>query len=181
MPILIVQHISTYWSKASRGGPLARVRNAVPLALPISKRPPSGAVSVFHEAQFKERCEFKPVEDFIVDSPAVPRGRALCIRAGLGADGAWASYDYDNQCGGAPARPGVTKKLIAPLVRFVSIISNGRFSSPSYGDWFYEKHVVNVGQFASFDPDCFTETEPVEYTRDGKTYPVSEVIAITRK
>ena len=33
--IVVVQHIHTYWGKASRGGDCARIRNAVPEAAKV--------------------------------------------------------------------------------------------------------------------------------------------------
>ncbi|MGH9763225.1 MAG: hypothetical protein ACREDR_42305, partial [Blastocatellia bacterium] len=68
MSILIVQHISTSWSKASRGGPNARVRNGVPMALPFSKFVPCAANSALHEVRFDERTEFTPLENVVIDT-----------------------------------------------------------------------------------------------------------------
>jgi hypothetical protein len=162
VPILLVQHISTSWSKASRGGPRAGVRNAVPVALPFSKLVPSETRSVLHEVQFNERTEFTPHEEVIIDGGILPRGKALCITAGRDADGAWALYDYSTECGGAPDRSGVRKRLTAPLDRWIRIVANGRFAPAWDGDWWYEKHVVNVGLFSSLAPYCFTATEPAD-------------------
>src|SRR5262245_31266860 len=60
-PMIIVQHLRTVWTKASRGAPGAKLRAAVPLAGPIRLEQP--APWVFQSVYFLEKSGFAPEDD----------------------------------------------------------------------------------------------------------------------
>jgi hypothetical protein len=138
MTVLVVQHISTWWTKESRGAPMAAIRNAVPTHLPIPAQVSERTSSVLHEVRFAEPA-FEPREELAVDADIAARLKAPCITAGCGSQGAWVSYAYARDCGGAPDRTGMRKTLVAPMGTWVQIAANGRFPAAWEGPWTYEK------------------------------------------
>ncbi|MEU5068901.1 hypothetical protein ACFVJM_39385 [Streptomyces virginiae] len=55
---VVVQRVRTTWTKASRGGAAAAVRNAAPMAFPL----PPDLTSGLHEVQMREADGFQPHE-----------------------------------------------------------------------------------------------------------------------
>jgi hypothetical protein len=56
---VVVQRVRTAWTKASRGGPAAALRNATPVAFPLPADLPSGSL---HEVLMQESDAFEPRE-----------------------------------------------------------------------------------------------------------------------
>jgi hypothetical protein len=54
---VILQQVQTTWTKASRGGPLAAIRNAAPVGFPL----PSTAPPLVHEVCMCEDEDFRPL------------------------------------------------------------------------------------------------------------------------
>lgn len=158
MTVLLIQHIATWWTKASRGAPLASVRNAVPERASIPEPKEKNFSTVIHTIRHDERTNFIPEEKLFVNAIFEPvRG----ISVERSNDGTSAAYEYTLDCG-QPERAWMRRKLAAPLDEWLSVGTNGRFLLGWDAVWRYEKHVVNVGLFASFDPDCFLNRAPVD-------------------
>lgn len=158
MSVFIVQHISTWWTKASRGAPMAGVRNAVPERANVPKLKEKDFSSVIHTIRHDERTNFIPEEKLFTDV-VFEAVRGISIQKT--GDGASVDYAYTLDCG-QPERGWMKKRLTAPTDQWLSIMTNGRFLLGWDGLWCYEKHVVNVGLFATFDPECFLKSDPVE-------------------
>jgi hypothetical protein len=74
---VLVQRVSTWWTVASRGGPGATARNAVPVAFAL----PAGMVGGLHEVVVRERDGFGPevrqVAETGAEAGALMRGAGL--------------------------------------------------------------------------------------------------------
>jgi hypothetical protein len=53
---VVVQRISTWWTKESRGAPAATARNSAPIAFPL----PAGFASGLHDVVMREATGFEP-------------------------------------------------------------------------------------------------------------------------
>jgi hypothetical protein len=74
---VIVQEVATRWTKSSRGGEGAALRNRCPVAFPV----PSGAT--WHRIEMNESRDFEPVQEFAGEIPQpVHEGLSLRIRHG---------------------------------------------------------------------------------------------------
>ena len=69
-----------------------------------------------------------------------------------------ADFQYDRGCGGAPERRWARKTLEITIGQWGQIVYNGRFTGEDF--WWYEKHVVNVGQFENISSGVFTRCAP---------------------
>lgn len=161
--ILVVQEIKTCWTKASRGGPGAVRRNAVPqvMKVPIRQLQGQEVRMVHHKALFQEQaCFHAPEEQLIVNSTLHPLSVG-CVIIRRSEQSAWAEFRYLGSCGGAPERGWVRKTLKAGPDEWVRVVYNGRFSGGWDAFWWYEKMAVNVGLFTEVSASVFTRAPPV--------------------
>jgi len=162
MSIAVVQRITTHWTKATRGGPRAAQRNAVPEAarLPLTRIPPEAdPVLLAHTLVYPEAHNFVlPGDDLQIDPSDRPY-RTGCIAVTIASDRLVAAFEYDCACGGAPERGWERKQLDVQLDQWVQFAYNGRFSELE-GAWRYEKTVVNVGVFRRLRAGVFQRTPP---------------------
>ena len=167
-----VQTISTFWTKASRGGRLAKIRGRVPKRLPI-RFPADFPKLVWHSITYSERNEF--VDPIAVDvSEDCENNRFGCRNAEieLHDDSATLIYLYQT---GAPARQFFDRtgtcvapehSIEIPRNRWASIEYNGRSSCIDTGNWWYEHVVINVAVGNNIAPNVFSTTQPIErYTQ----------------
>jgi hypothetical protein len=169
--MILVQHIICSWSKASRGGPSAARRNAVPEALPlpdagVGKR---GDALIQHTASYGEGNDFaSPSRDsFTAESAGVIS--IGCVRVEPLGGGARVAFEYDFRRAGMPPRethPRAQTKTDFELGvgEWGRVLYNGRFSSDE-GGWWYQKTVVNVGCYDEVQAGVFVSTPPL-YTVD---------------
>ena len=164
LPMILIQEIRGIWSKASRGGAAAALRNSVPEAalFPIS-RSKSTAHKIFHQLLvYGEANDFtEPLKAEIVEleSDSISVG---CVKISAPSEQLVVAYEYDYGCGGLPPRlrrPGINlrEELIVGRESWVRVKYNGRFSGD---EWWYEKVVVNVGLFQNPDAGLFGSTKP---------------------
>lgn len=162
--MVLIQEIRSIWSKASRGGAAAALRNSVPEAVPfpiIKSRP--AAHKVFHQILvYGEANAFAEPLKSESREPAADLTDIGCVKIRVSPERVIVSYEYDYRCGGLPprqTRPGVNVRaeLIVEPESWARVRYNGRFSGD---EWWYEKVVVNVGLFRQPCADIFGSTEP---------------------
>jgi hypothetical protein len=162
-PILIVQAIHSYWTKASRGAPGSIARNTVPeyLPIPLEKVNIQNIRVLYHQIFFREETGFQEPEERILIDPVI-NPQHSCIKVEQISKKVYATYTY-NTIGGAPNRRSTLKGTVkADTGNWVQIRENGRFSSAWEGDWLYQKIVVNAGLFDNVVEEQFINTLPIE-------------------
>ena len=151
LPALHIQIINTRWTKNSRGGEGATLRNRVPWSLPVdSKDIRRGALSVqgfiFGEPDFQT--------PFFDKSQQLDLEASLRFQQGafsLDWDGcdATTGYEWSWWSGGAPTPESLAPnaaRLVVPADEWVQLRYQGRFSDMDEGKWWYERFVVNIAR-----------------------------------
>ena len=167
--MVIVQTIRVCWTKKSRGGRFAELRNKIPAALVVPQ--PSADVEklVWHDVQLLEENEF----DFsgggqLKRFPLNERFGTKCAFIEFDDSSATLTYRWLD---GAPARTFMDQTgNYVPIERTIEIGSNqwgsieynGRFTGNDTGNWWYEWEIINVAVTNRFVPDIFVATKPVE-------------------
>ncbi|HEX8500186.1 MAG TPA: hypothetical protein VF659_06295 [Pyrinomonadaceae bacterium] len=169
--MILVQHITSSWSKASRGGPSAARRNAVPEALPlpdaaVGKR---GNAILRHSASYREDNDFSSPSHDSLTAEGAGVIRVGCVSVEPLGGGARVAFDYDLRAAGMPPRgahPRASAKADFELAagEWGRVLYNGRFSSDE-GGWWYQKTVVNVGCYDEVRAEAFVSARPL-YTID---------------
>jgi hypothetical protein len=80
-------------------------------------------------------------------------------------DGATLEYRWDWKCG-APVRSWRPKRIRLGLGEWAQVTYNGRFTDWDDGNWWYERHVVNVGLFDAMTGEEFLSRELAAGHRD---------------
>lgn len=158
--MLIVQRIQTRWTKLSRGGKLAALRNSTPHGISLADIPVQHEACMFHEIEFDECNNFrpetvarfeKPTSHFQIEPVFFHVTQTHCE---LRFNWSWA------HCG-APERESYSLFKLAPG-QWGQFICNGRFGpqTMSGDEWRYQQTVFNVGYKTS--PNCrlFVDNEP---------------------
>jgi hypothetical protein len=159
---VLVQRIKTVWTKKSRGGRLASLRNAVPEALAVPFEGRRGAAGfVIHEVVYHEADEFGGPLSVSLKEFAGDRLEVGCVTVRLSGDDVVVEYLH-SYGGGAPVRRGrgglaPPRSFALGRGQFGRVIHNGRFSGD---EWWYEKVVVNVGGRGRQSPAAFTRGGP---------------------
>lgn len=157
-PVLLVQEITTRWTKVSRVGPLARARYAVPeqMLFPVDSVPDPKARVIFHSVHFGEENSFSTSLEKITASPYIFPGTGS-IAIDHNGQHVWVTFV---QSSGAPIRLHMRKTLCSPPGEWVQMMTNGRYAPAWHGHWWYTKTVVNAGLFFDLDKDIFTRRQP---------------------
>jgi len=150
--LIAIQELSTHWTKAARGAPLATLRNASPRTLRLPDVPKrSGVSDILHRVRFDERVDFEPRQ---LDEAVL--GRRYSEIHGLtvvhDVHRARVTYSWTMACG-APERPASTPIWLAPG-EWCQVLHNGRFALDS-APWTYQSTVINVALLAEFEADVF--------------------------
>jgi len=155
--LIIVQHLTTVWTKASRGAPAANRRKAVPWAIPIDIR--EEAPWVFQSADFAESSDFTYRSDRqFTRHTHRERDRGLLLE--LLPDGLHVGFRWEPEVGLPPRHERQNAFILAPE-RYGRVIVNGRHSLDE-GHW-YTQSVYNVVVIASRPmPNIFTARDPDE-------------------
>ncbi len=162
--MILIQEIRSVWSKASRGGAAAASRNSVPEAAPF---PATGSTPTSHKI-FRQILTYgesngfiEPLESEIAESEfdSITVG---CVKIDVSPERLVVVYEYDYKRCGLPPRhsaPGVNlrEELIVARGSWARVKYNGRFGGD---EWWYEKVVVNVGQFQKHDAGVFISARP---------------------
>ncbi|KZM36523.1 hypothetical protein [Oerskovia enterophila] len=133
-PQATLQVVTTRWTKRSRGGDAATVRNATPVAF----RLPAGSAPLVHAVEMHEEHGFRPVES--IGGPATAETVSLRVREGqltvFVPVPAWHAIPP------RPRRPPAVRLAPGEWVRWQL---NFRFSSlAGMQDWSYWQDTVNV-------------------------------------
>ncbi|WP_307668645.1 hypothetical protein [Streptomyces sp. V2I9] len=140
---ITVQWIRTSWTKHSRGGEPAALRNSAPIGFPVSQVPPSFAqvVRMSESDGFEPRAGEKPL-----------RGVALSLRNERGRLRVLPRVDPLFGLPPRPRRPPAVRLLPGQWVRWQL---NYRFSSAAgVRDWSYWLDTFNVA-YGPVAPDVF--------------------------
>lgn len=166
--VIIIQNIKTVWTKKSRGGKLASLRNGVPEAVALHPEEINrGGKFIFHSLVYHESDGFrKPVIDSTADVSG-ERFESGGVTVEFAAGQLVVKYEYNYKCG-APARfgPGGIphhKTFQLNLNEFGRVLYNGRFSDEY---WWYEKQVFNIGRFDKPQANVFTASKPLHLIDD---------------
>ncbi len=175
VPFVCIQEIGTHWSKASRGGEGAVLRNKVPKVLPFSTpsqnpRIPSLLVQV---VGFSEGYPFDPVKVFqhryepgLKVSPVTTAYYCKGVTASLSDGHLNVEYEYKWEQG-MPWRYSTTNEVAQLEVgQWCQVLFNGRYSSYRYAwgesNHWYESTFINIGLFDQVETGIFLKTEPVK-------------------
>ena len=158
---LIVQHIHITWTKAGRGGHLAKRRNEIPNAFAVPKPPLTFDKKehyIVHGVGFGERNEFTEPLGTQTTAPSIDRTfTSTNCTVELAQDSAIVIYEWRD---GAPKRQyydksgtlfPIRKQLPVSADKWVRVEYNGRFTGHDCGNWWYEHSIINV---AWVPPDC---------------------------
>ncbi len=168
MTNFIVQEISVIWTKDSRGGKNASLRNAVPLALPLVNLPSvtGDDLTVIHaKSIYHENEQFKPPTPQITAKP-VSAGSKLYfpgIRIKFAPQNAEITYTYSSTAVGAPTRYPASKTVTINMGEWARVMFNGRFGWDA--EWSYKQTVLNIGMCENVERGAFLG-EPPHIIRD---------------
>lgn len=162
---VVIQHIRCTWSKDSRGGRGASLRNAVPESLVVPATVDSVSC-LLHEATYPEHADFRPTEIHRVysDLHEVPDGDIAVRRHG---DAVTVDFIRD-RANRARARHGIRQRVFEIRAgEWGRLAFNGRYVTDwDTGTWCYAKSVYNVGLFSRWSPNIFVATLPCHEFRE---------------
>jgi hypothetical protein len=165
--LIVVQVILSAWDKAHRGGEGASTRNRAPEALGLPLPAQSMAEPSYIIHRVKHRFGDAPVYRRLPGEPMEITPMANkpltcdCISVGLVKDRLHVDYTW-SCAGGAPRRDSRRDVLVLERGEWGHVLYNGRHTTASTAEWWYEKWVFNIGFFAELDPRVFLGTTPVK-------------------
>lgn len=151
--MIVIQRITTFWTKKSRGGKGAIARNAVPEALTL----PSFAASaelVVHKVVFDESNAFRRKAE-IQKLTMANDWELNPVRLRLLGD----QIQVRCMFGGAPER-WPRQAFVLSYGQWGRLAYNRRFADSYDGSWRYEKEVFNVAFADQVRRRQFFDTEP---------------------
>lgn len=164
--MILVQKLITVWTKASRGGAGATVRNATPKALQIPYRGDASPDSVlFQQVRYDEYFNFSPRETVTIGPLAALRDSADELDLQLEDGVLRVVFAWNERCG-APRRPS-SRAIRIRQGQWCCLLYNGRRPYESF--WHFETTIVNIG--IDVDDDAFTSSAPLE-TSDNRAPPL---------
>ncbi|MDH3741309.1 MAG: hypothetical protein OER56_06880 [Hyphomicrobiales bacterium] len=158
--MIVIQHIKVIWTKKTRGGKGAAVRNGVPQAfalLPVS----SDADCALQSVRCEEHLDFQPVcarEAPVTQFPANWR----CLGLSLSKDRFDVRFRWSPAQCGAPERHDFDAFSLAKG-DWSRLVCNGR-SSDSVGHWYYQLDTYNIAFTEGFSAGLFLDTAPKRET-----------------
>lgn len=170
MSQLIIQHIQISWTKTSRGGRLAQLRNQIPkvfeLIEPLATYDKQDHYFV-HKIEFCESNEFKKPMQNTSLSPIV--GEPYLFRNGMveSESGIFKIKSQWNE--GQPPRRILTKTdnqftegktFDITNDGWSQIEFNARLTDYDTGNWWYEHHIINSATAPSDSRNIFIESKP---------------------
>ncbi len=161
--MLLVQAISTEWTKASRGGSSAARRNGVleQLPIPADLEAVSVASFVFHRVKYTEENEFlAPHLDQVEVQPAPEEGvRYNNLLVLHPCDSTLRVICEWGNLSGAPKRYPTRAETVLQSDQWMRLRYNVRLSREE-GQWVYEKWVFNISMLRTPSARVFLDTEP---------------------
>lgn len=170
-PVIIIQRVTTSWTKDARGGENAALRNRVPAAVAIPTRDLRAVDNgpIVHEVAFGAAYKFRRPTKNDVSTLSLPLVLG-CVSITGTDSGLGIKFRYNLADGGAPERGWMRKDVKIGLGEWAQVIYNGRFSWAEAG-WSYQKVVVNAGVFERPSSKLFIQTEPsVRFSALGRLY-----------
>lgn len=163
-PLVLLQTITTQWSKAARGAPTAARRRGVPEALLVPAALPSTTemAVICHEVRYGERDGFQ-MPEFSTVQRDVLSGTLHAHNLNISLDGEVLRVDLA-WTWGAPMRRPVRGIMSAVLGEWGRVCFNYRTSSGYAARWVYGQVIANIGLFVRPEPAIFRTTQP------SKTY-----------
>jgi len=160
-PVVLIQEIMVWWTKASRGAPGAAVRRVVPQALPL----PAGAAPAPEPAYVRHVVRYDEANRF--QAPLSSDLRVQELRGTIHEHNIAASLVDDELRvdlawgWGAPMRHPTRGILALAHGEWGRVRFNHR--SSGYDDpWRYALYTFNIGLFEAPPLDVFASTEPVK-------------------
>lgn len=149
--IVVAQHVTVTWTKASRGAPASLVRNAVPEAFPLPVLPDPPWVLALHSVNADEHRGFETTDSLAVD---LQWTRSQPARIRVDERGVHVAVWVP----GSP--PGRRLSVRPGLNEAVRLRWNRRFAGSSI-EWTYQKFVLNLLVSESLPAaNAFVATEP---------------------
>ena len=164
--MLIVQRITTDWTKASRGGDAASIRNSVPEAFALPTIPDCDCDYIFHEIHARENEGFT-CRDTLIESRLSGHLHIGPFFIHIAHDHISTRFVWSwHECG-APERPSQTLFKLNEG-QWGQFKCNGRFGAQSTTgrEWGYRKSVFNVAFLRSFNSEVFVNSDPT--TREAR-------------
>jgi hypothetical protein len=165
---LVIQLLTTEWTKDSRGGSGSQPRNATPpaMVLPRAWAGPDRTQVRLHHVYFSEQRGFLP-RQWMDARRARPFVEVEAFRVEQGEDGVRVVLDHGKMGlpGSRESSGGARGQHHEELFR----LSTGEWGRGVYderlqywetGHWGYCKHVLNVGLLEAADLDVFLSTRP---------------------
>ncbi|GAB5407279.1 MAG: hypothetical protein Aurels2KO_55100 [Aureliella sp.] len=158
MAHILIQHVHALWTKQSRGGDAARVRNAVPDALELPASIPAQPF-VLHHAKFIERDDFAQTDE-------VRSGRSFDalnvddLELSITPDSLTVRFHRNVNNAACTTPHPFTDVFTLSESQWGRLTYNGRFTAWNTGHWWYEKSIFNIGWFADIESRRFIDTDP---------------------
>lgn len=158
--MLIVQRITTEWTKASRRGDGATKRNATPYAMRLPRLAGDVASYLLHNVRYLEWEDFECHAD-VFESETKTHIQIEPLFLHVTKERVTARFVWSWHHCGAPERDSHDLFHIS-LGQWGRFTCNGRFGAESSSgrEWGYHKTVFNVALADLFDEDLFIETTP---------------------
>ena len=160
-PITLVQAVAVSWTKASRGGDSATLRNRVPDAFRAPVKEVTDTTLLFHRVYFGEKNAFRAPTNEFVDLKEFTKPFIFgCVKVFPSGKSIGAVYEHTGE-GGAPDRFGRFEIELEPG-QWGRFQYNDRFVDFDNGTWWYEKWTFNVGLFQQISPGVFLKNDPIK-------------------
>lgn len=158
--MLVVQRITTEWTKISRGGDGATKRNVTPIAMEL---PPLAGVSsnyLLHNIRYHEWKDFAYQAD-VVELDASTHIRIEPVFLQFTENVVEVRFVWSWHHCGAPERDSHDLFRLS-LGQWGRFTCNGRFGAQTLcgSEWRYHKTVFNIAVIDEFDENLFIATSP---------------------
>lgn len=152
-----MQWVRTSWTKQSRGGPAAAIRNAAPIAFVL----PDAAPSFVHEVTMREASDFRP-STTIRDLPRMQPRMTVEGVSLVESEGGLRVLPLIPTFFDIPPRRRRPPAARLEPGQWIRWQLNYRFSSATgMGNWSYHLHTLNLA-YGVTEPDAFLRT-PTRY------------------
>lgn len=165
-PLVIVQSICTTWTKASRGGTGAALRNRTPeaLELPVISSPSAHNLFLLHEVEYSQQNHFQQPYVKLRQKELIDLVRYNCLQLSPAEDALAVTLEWERS-EGVPRRNAFSRKTFSLQAdQWCYIAYNLRVIWEDC--WAYKKYVLNVGLFDPSSPRMFLETRPAHMYKD---------------
>lgn len=159
MSNIVIQRVDCTWTKKSRGGEAARVRNAIPVVVPV---PDAAFDSPFflHHATFSEYRGFQ-LSERVLSGDRLPNRKLHGIEFIMNEDNLLIRFHRDPYNAATPrAKPRTVDVFSIGESQWGQLTYNGRYVDFDSGKWWYEKTVFNIARTPPNNPKLFLKTVP---------------------